>query len=88
MKHCPEHGLGVGRRRQSPGRAVTQPHPVTEVADSISGRRFSGLLLIGMALTLLHSVSTLFSGALGSLPSGSRITITLHLWDTGAWGGR
>ena len=58
MKHCPERGLGVGRRRQSPGRAVTQPHPVTEVADSISGRRFSGLLLIGMALTLLRSVST------------------------------
>ena len=54
-------GLAEGASRQlslSAGGAVTQPHPVTEVADSISRRRFSGLLLIGMALTLLHSVST------------------------------
>lgn len=42
----------------SAGRAVTQTHPVTEVADSISRRCFSGLLLIGMALTHLHSIST------------------------------
>lgn len=41
----------------SAGRAVTQPHPVTDVADFISGRCFSGLLLIGLALTRLHSIS-------------------------------